>query len=68
MENDGIYGRDYKDDDEDFSYHSSDGSDKDDSVYDLSLGNGAEGTSPPATAHNTDGQFPLGGQVEDLPD
>ena len=59
-ENDGIYRREYDNDDEDFSYHSSDGLDKDDSVYDLSLGNGAEGTSPPATARNTDGQFPLG--------
>ncbi len=66
--NDGIYRREYDNDDEDFSYHSSNGSDKDDSVYDLSLGASAEGTSPPATARNTDGQFPLGGQVEDLPD
>ncbi len=59
-ENGGIYRREYDNDDEDFSYHSSDGLDKDDSVYDLFLGNGAEGTSPPATARNTDGQFPLG--------
>ena len=27
-----------------------------------------EGMSPPATAYSKDGQFPLGGQVEDLPD
>jgi hypothetical protein len=67
-ENHGIYRKEYDDDDEDFSYHSSDGLDKDDSVYDLSLGNGTEGTSPPATARNTDGQFPLGRQVEDFPD
>ncbi len=50
----GIYGGDYDiDDDGDLSYHSSDGSDKDDSDVDLSLGDDAEGTSPPANAHNT---------------
>jgi hypothetical protein len=67
LDNGGIYGREYDDTNEDFSYHSSDGLDKDDSGYDHSLGNGAEGTSPPATAYSNDGQFPLGGQVEDLP-
>ncbi len=67
LDNNGIYGREYDNTDEDFSYHSSDGSDKDDTGYDCSLGNGAEGTSPPATAYSKDGQFSLGEQVEDLP-
>jgi hypothetical protein len=68
MDIDNIYGREYDNTNEDFSYHSSDGSDKDDAGYDRSLGNGMEGMSPPATAYSKDGQFPLGGQVEDLPD
>jgi hypothetical protein len=67
LDNNGIYGREYDKTNEDFSYHSSDGSDKDDAGYDCSLGNGTEGTSPPATKYSKDGQFPLGGQVEDLP-
>jgi hypothetical protein len=66
-DNDGIFGREYDNTNEDFSYQSSDGLDKDDAGYDRSLGNGAEGTSPPATAYSKDGQFPLGRQVEDLP-
>ncbi len=68
MDNNNIYGREYDGTNEDFSYHSSDGLDKDDAGYDHSLGNGMEGMSPPATAYSKDGQFPLGGQVEDLPD
>ncbi len=68
MDNDNIYGREYDDTNEDFSYHSSDGSDEDDAGYDCSLGNGIEGMLPPATAYSKYGQFPLGGQVEDLPD
>ncbi len=68
MDNNNFYGREYDNTNEDFSYHSSDGSDKDDAGYDCSLGNGMEGMSPPATAYSRDGQFPLGGQVEDLPD
>ncbi len=68
-ESEGIYGGDYDiDDDGDLSYHSSDGSDKDDSDVDLSLGNGGEGTSPPANARNTAGQSPLRRQMDDLPD
>jgi hypothetical protein len=42
--------------------------DKDDAGYDCSLGNGMESMSPPGTAYSKDDQFPLGGQVEDLPD
>ncbi len=65
----GIYGGEYdNEDDDDLSYHSSDGSDKDDSDVDLSLGKGAEGTSPTATTHNTAEQSPLRRQMDDLPD
>jgi hypothetical protein len=68
MDNNNIYRREYDDTNEDFSYHSSDGSDGGDAGYNHSLGNGMEGMSPPATAYSKDGQFPLGVQVEDLPD
>jgi hypothetical protein len=68
MDNNNIYRREYDNTNEDFSYHSSDGSDKDDAGYDCSLGNGMEGMSPSATAYSKGGQFPLGGQVEDPPD
>jgi hypothetical protein len=68
MDNNNIYGRESDDTNEDLSYHSSDGLDKDDAGYDCSLGNGMEGMSPPATAYSKDGQFPLGGQFEDLHD
>ncbi len=65
----GIYGGDYDiDDDDNISYHSSDGSDKDDSDVNLSLGNGAKGTSPPANPRNTAEQSPLRRQIDDLPD
>jgi hypothetical protein len=63
----GIYGGVYDIGNEgNLSYHSSDGSDKDDSVGNLSLGNGAEGTSPLANARNTAGQSLLGKQHDDL--
>jgi hypothetical protein len=65
----GIYGGDYdNDDNSDLSYHSSNGSDKDDSDVNLSLGNGAEGTSPTATKRNTAEQTPLRRQMDDIPD
>ncbi len=68
-ESKGIYRGDNDFDDKcNLSYHSSDGSDKDDSDVDLSLGNGAEGTSPPANARNTAGQSLLGRQIDDLSD
>ena len=69
VENLGIYGGDSDIDDEGYlSCHSSDGLDKDDSVCDLSLGNGTEGTSPLANARKTTGQSLLGTQNDDLPD
>ena len=59
----GIYRGDYGiDDNGDLSYHSSNGSDEDESDVDLSLGAGTEGPSPPANAHNTVEQSPLGGR------
>ena len=65
----GIYRGDFDiDDDGILSYHSSDGLDKDDSVGDLSLGDGMEGTSPPANARNTAGHSLLRKQNDDLPD
>ena len=68
-ESKGIYGGKYDiDDNGDLSYHSSDGSEEDDSDVDRSLGNGTEGTSPPANARNTARQSLLGRQIDDLPD
>ena len=68
-ENAGIYGGDYDIDDKGhLSYHSSNGSDKNDSVGDLSLGDGAKGTSPQANACNIAGQSLLIRQNDDLPD
>jgi hypothetical protein len=65
----GIYGRDLdNEDDGNLSYNSSDGSDKDDSDVNLSLGDGAEGTSPTATTGNTAEQSPLRRQMDDIPD
>jgi hypothetical protein len=62
----GTYGGDYDIDDKgNLSYHSSDGSDKDDSIGELSFGNGAKGTSPPANARNIAGQSLLGRQNND---
>ncbi len=67
LDNECIYGKEYDDTNEDFSYHSSDGLDENDAGYDHPLGNGIEGTSPPATAYSKDVQVLLGGHVEDLP-
>ena len=65
----GVYGGDYDIIDKgDLSYHPSNGSDKVDSVGDLSLGDGAKGTYPPANARNFAGQSLLGRQNDDLPD
>jgi hypothetical protein len=69
VENVGIYGVDYDIDNEgNLSYHLFDRLDKNDSVGDLSLGHSAEGTSPPAYAHNTAGQSLLRKQNDDPPD
>jgi hypothetical protein len=69
MESVGIYGGDYDIDDKgNLIYRSSNGSDEDDSDVNLSLGEGVEGTSPPASARNTAGQSLLGRQNDDLPD
>ena len=69
MESEDIYGGDYDIDDKgNLNYHSSDGSDEDDSDVDLSLGNSAEGISPPANARNTAEQSLLGRQNDDLSD
>ena len=65
----GIYGGDYENEaDGDLSYHSSDGSDEEDSDADLSLGNRADGTSPTASTNNTAKQSPRRRQMNDLPD
>ncbi len=65
----GIYGGDYDNEDNgDLSYHSSDGSDENESDVDLSLGDGVEGTSPTASTLNTAEQSPLRRQINDLPD
>jgi hypothetical protein len=56
------------DDKGNLSYHSSNGSEKDDSIGNLSLGNGMEGISPPANARNTAGQSLLVRQNDDLLD
>ncbi len=65
----GIYGGDYdNEDDGNLSYHSSDGSDEEDFDADLSLGDGADGTSPTASTNNTAKQSPRRRQMNDLPD
>ena len=63
-ESEGIYGGDYDiGDNGNLSYHSSNGSDEDDFDVDLSLGDGVEGTSPPANARNTARKSLLGGRL-----
>ena len=69
METSGVYGGDYDIDNEgNLSFHSSDGSDKDDSCDVLSLGDGAKGTFPPANARNIAAQSLLGRHIDKLPD
>ncbi len=48
ISNDGIYGREYSNDDEDFSYHSSDGLAKEDADGQGELGHDAVGMLPMA--------------------
>ena len=69
METPGVYRGDYDIDNEgDLSFHSSDGSDEDDSCDNLSLGDGVKGTSPPANACTIAAQSLLGRHTGDLPD
>ncbi len=68
VDNNGIHCGDNGDDDGDFTYHSSDRSDKDDEDGDEVLGEGADCTSPTISACGKDGQGFIRGQLDDLPD
>jgi hypothetical protein len=68
VDNNGIYSGKNDDDDGNFTYHSSDGSDEDDENDNEVLGNGADGTSPTMSTGGKDGQSLIGGQLGDLPD
>jgi hypothetical protein len=69
VDNNGIYGGKNDDaDDGNFTYHSSDGLDKDDEEGNEVLGNGADGTLPTMSACDKDGQSFIKEQLDNLPD
>jgi hypothetical protein len=66
-DNNGIYGGKNDDDDGDYTYPSSDGSDEDDEDGNEVLGNGVDGMSPTMSACGKDGQSFIRGQLDNLP-
>jgi hypothetical protein len=68
VDNNGIINGKNDDNDGNFTYHSSDRSDKDDEDGNKVLGNGVDGTSPKLSTCGKVGQSFIGGQLADLPD
>jgi hypothetical protein len=62
-----IYGKEYDNDDKDFSYHSSDGSAEEEAAVHRELGHGTVGTSPMATLGSKEGSTHNSGQMENTP-
>jgi hypothetical protein len=68
VDNNGIYNGENDDDDGNFTYHSSDWSDKDDEDGNEVLGNSTDGTLPTLSTCGKDIWSFIGGQLANLPD
>ncbi len=66
--NDGIYSKEYDNDDKDFSYHSSDGSANEEAVAQREFGHEAVGTLPMATSRSKEGATHNFVQMDGTPD